>query len=294
MQSRVNPELHFSCAHPPRPANPVFNLNLLVFMHGYFAMKTNALKAPAQKVQNSSLGAQITSINHKRKRKTRDTPFLTLCGCSELSTSPFSSKTQDSSRWLEKPWQRPAVFFHCQVPCMFRGVCKQNESNPSTSVWGHLIHMRQQWACASAALLSAQGRGWDLCLWEECFVFCIIPPPKFAWPHETFSSKSISTDIGTDRSSDVYERRYFQDPDQPNKTQSASLKVWLQIISPNFLKGMRFLARQTGILGESLRCHPAVVRIWAAFKGNNWWGNQTRMSWRVSSQRDCDPRQFCS
>lgn len=80
-------------------------------------------------------------------------------------------------------------------------------------------------------------------------VFCVLynAPPKFAWPHEAFSSKSICTDIGTDGSSDVYKRRYFQDTDQANKTQSASLKVLLQIISPNLLEGMRFLARQTGI-----------------------------------------------
>lgn len=84
------------------------------------------------------------------------------------------------------------------------------------------------------------GRGWDLCLWEECFVFCVMPPLTFAWPHESFSSKSISLDAGADRFSDVYKRRYFYDTDQPNKTQSASLKVLLQIISPNFLKGMRF------------------------------------------------------
>lgn len=71
-------------------------------------------------------------------------------------------------------------------------------------------------------------------------VFCVIPPLKFAWPHESFSSKSISLDAGADCFSDVCKHRYFYDTDQPNKTQSASLKVLLQIISPNFLKGMRF------------------------------------------------------
>lgn len=42
-------------------------------------------------------------------------------------------------------------------------------------------------------------------------VFCVLynTPPKFAWPHEAFSSKSICTDIGTDGSSDVYKRRYI-------------------------------------------------------------------------------------
>lgn len=100
-------------------------------------------------------------------------------------------------------------------------------------------------------------------------MFCVIPPLKFAWPHESFSSESISLDTEADYFSDVYKCRYFYDTDQPNKTHSASLKVLPQIISPNFLKGMRFLAGDTGVRGESLRCHPAVILIWVALKGNN-------------------------